>query len=153
MERVIRKATLRDARQINKLVFDYAKKGKILPRPLTYIVPRIRDFFVCTVENEVVGCVGLRIWNMQWTEIMAWAVSPEYEKNGIGTELVMACLNEAKILGVEWILMLTFRHNSAKRFGFQKLDNTDALPRIMFRNERTINVDKAYIMEIKPKNG
>ena len=151
MEKVVRKATLRDARQINKLVFGYAKDGKMLSRPLAYIAPRIRDFFVCVVRNEVVGCVGLRIWNMQWAEIMALAVSPEYEGNGIGSELVKSCLEEARALSIKRVALLTFNHDLAEKFGFQKTDNTDMFPEIMF-TEKTVNVDKAYILKMKLKN-
>ncbi|MEK7173193.1 MAG: GNAT family N-acetyltransferase [Patescibacteria group bacterium] len=151
MEKVVRKAKLQDARQINKLVFGYAKNGKMLLRPLYYIAPRIRDFFVCVIGNEVVGCVGLRVWNMQWAEIMALAVSPEYEGDGIGSELIKACLEEARILGVKWVAMLTFNHNLAQKFGFQKTDNTDMFPESMF-TEKTISVDKAYILKIKLQN-
>jgi len=152
MDRTIRKATLRDAKKINELVFGYAKDGKMLSRPLVYIAPRIRDFFVCVIENEIVGCVGLRIWNMQWAEIMALAVSPEHTGNGIASELVATCLNEAETLGVEWVLILTFQHDLAEKAGFQKTDNTDLLPEVIF-TEKTVNIDKTYIMEIKPKNG
>ena len=151
MEREIRKATLRDARQINKLVFGYAKDGKMLSRPLAYIASRIRDFFVCVVENEIVGCVGLKVWNMQWAEIMALAVSSEYEGDGIGSELVKTCLEEARILGVKWVAILTFNHDLAEKFGFQKLDDIDFFPESMFTEKIPI-VDKAYILKLKLKS-
>ena len=148
MDREIRKAKLQDAKQINKLVFGYAKNGKMLSRPLSYIAPRIRDFFVCVIGDKIVGCVGLRVWNMQWAEIMALAVSPEYRGSGIGPKLVEACLNEAKILGIKRVLMLTFEHSLAEKSGFQKLDSADTLPEIIF-TEKTVIIDKVYVLELK----
>ena len=42
----IRKARLKDVKQIHGLVNGYSRKGLMLARPVSYIETKIRDFFV-----------------------------------------------------------------------------------------------------------
>ncbi|MBI4708915.1 MAG: GNAT family N-acetyltransferase [Candidatus Portnoybacteria bacterium] len=143
----IRKAALKDVREIHKLVNGFSKKGLMLARPISYIETRIRDFFVCVCDGRVVGCAGLKVWNREWAEVNALAVHLKYQGNGIGLKLTKKCIQDAKKIGIKYLLMLTFQHNLAQNAGFIKMGSIKKLPEIVF-TEKIINADKAYLMEI-----
>lgn len=153
MKAEIRKAKMQDSRTINELVWGYAKDGLMLSRPIAYINPRIRDFFVCADnKGAVVGCVALKVWNGEWAEIIALAVHQDYKKMGIGLRLVSSCIADAEALGIKNVFILTFEHDLAIKSGFTKVDDISILPEIVF-TEKTVNVDKAYTMNISDDKG
>jgi amino-acid N-acetyltransferase len=143
----IKKANMQNAEQIHRLVSGYSKKGLMLARPLSYIQTRIRDFFVCVCDKKMVGCVALKIWNKEWAEIIALAVYPKYQKRGIGLKLIEECVSDARNIGIRYVLMLTFQDNLAKNTGFKKMDNLKIVPEVVF-TEKTVNIDKAYLLNI-----
>ncbi len=142
----IEKAKLPDAKEIHNLINKYSKKGLMLYRPLAEIEHNIRDYFVCGMNNKIVGCVALRIWNKKSSEIYALAVNSDYTGKKIGTNLIKSCIKEAKNLNVESVFTLTFKHDLFVRRGFQKINLRD-LPKVIF-TEKTVNIDKAYGMKL-----
>jgi len=149
----IRKARLKDVKQIHGLVNGYSRKGLMLARPVSYIETKIRDFFVCTCDGNVMGCVALKIWNKEWAEIIALVVHSKYQGRGMGLELTKACILDAKVIGIRYVLMLTFQHDLAEKSGFTKMNGLKNIPEVVF-TEKTVNVDKAYMLDIgNVKNG
>lgn len=142
----IEKAALKDVKEIHNLIGKYSKKGLMLYRPSLEIEYKIRDYFVSRVNNKMVGCVALRVWNRKSSEIYALAVSADYTGQQIGTNLIKSCINEAKKLGVDSLFTLTFKHDLFIRLGFEKINLRD-LPKVIF-TEKTVNVDKAYGMKL-----
>lgn len=138
----IEKAKLTDAKEIHKLISGYFKKGLLLYRPSVEIEHRIRDYFICRLDDKIVGCAALRVWNRKSTEIYALVVHPEHTGKKIGTKLIKACIADAKKLEVSAVFTLTFRHNLFLRAGFKKV-GISQVPRIIF-TEKTVDVDKAY---------
>jgi len=97
----IRKATLKDVKEINKLIDNYSKKGLMLYRTCTEIERNIRDYFVSEYRNKVIGNCALRVWSKKSLEIYGLAVNSEYMNKGVGSRLIKECIKEAKKLGVE----------------------------------------------------
>ena len=143
----IRKATLKDVKEINKLTDNYSRKGLMLYRSCAEIERNIRDYFVGEFKTKVIGSCSLRIWGKKGSEIYALAVKSEYINKRVGSRLIKECIKEAKKLGVESIFTLTFKGSLFEKFGFKKINPKD-LPRVIF-TEKTVDVDKAYGMELK----
>jgi N-acetylglutamate synthase and related acetyltransferases len=62
----IRKAKIKDAPYIHELINDYAKSGVLLPRSLSSIYENIRDFFVATEDDNIIGVCALHMYGKIW---------------------------------------------------------------------------------------
>ena len=138
----IEKAKIEDVKEIHKLIDQYFKKGMMLYRFPADIEQKIRDYFVCKVDNKIVGCVALKIWNRRSAEICSLAVDQEYAGKKIGTKLVKSCIIDAKKLKIPFVFALTFRNEMFLRLGFKKI-TIKQLPKVVF-TEKTVDIDKAY---------
>src|SRR5207344_2214639 len=99
---VIRRAKAEDAPAIHALIHRYAGQDLLLPRPLTDIYDRIRDFWVATDrQGGVVGCVPMRIWWHDLAEVRSLAVDTDAGGRGYGGRLVDAVAHEAQRYGVK----------------------------------------------------
>lgn len=108
-EYCLRKARMEDVKPIHALLYDYAGKGRLLPRSLNQIYGSLRDFFVIEGQDgEVLGCAGLTIFWEDLAEVRSVAVVPEAKGRGLGRELVQACLDEARSLGLGKVFTLTY---------------------------------------------
>jgi amino-acid N-acetyltransferase len=124
----VEKAKIADIPQIHKLINYFADKGQMLPRPLSDLYEGIRDFFVVRDGDEVVACAALHVSWSDIAEIRSMAVAEDRQKQGLGTELVTACLKEAAELGIKDIFCFTYRPDFFKRQKFVDIDKM-ALPR------------------------
>ncbi len=119
---ILRKAKLKDADKIQELINEYAKRGLMLPRSLATIYEAIRDFWVCEIDGDVVGCVALSVIWKDLAEIRSLAVKEEFWRRGIGSSLVKACVKEARELGVERVFTLTYQVDFFRSLGFKEVD-------------------------------
>ncbi|MBN3040217.1 MAG: N-acetyltransferase [Candidatus Omnitrophica bacterium] len=120
---MIRKATLADAGDIHNLINSWAKKGKVLKRPINYVFEHLRDFWVFIVNNKIIGCCSLNIVGWQdLAEIKSLAVKAQFHRKGIGRKLVQKCLEEAVVLGVKEVFALTFVPEFFRKLGFKNID-------------------------------
>ena len=124
---MIRKATVDDVKQIQKLVNYYAKREKMLPRSLNEIYENIRDFFVYVEGKKVCGCCALHVDWEDLAEIRSLAVSKSMTGRGIGAKLLDTCLKDARALKIKKIFALTYVPEFFKNFGF-KIINKNMLP-------------------------
>ncbi len=122
---MVRKAKLSDARSIYTLVGEFARRGLLLPRSLNSIYEHIRDFWVYEEEGEVVGCAALQVIWEDLAEIRSLAVKEDRQGEGIGRELVEACLREAKELGIGRVFSLTYAREFFERMGFRPVEKSD----------------------------
>jgi len=113
---------------MHQLVNYFANKGEMLSRSLSEIYENIRDYFVVREGERVVACVALRVSWSDLAEIKSLAVAEDNQKEGIGAQLVEACLKEAKELGIPTIFCLTYKPGFFEKFGFSQLDKME-LPR------------------------
>lgn len=125
---MIRKARVIDARQIQVIINNYAKKDKLLPRSLSQIYENVRDFFVKEKRKKIIGCVALHIHWEDLVEIKSLAVQKKHCGQGYGQELVTSAMEEAKSLGVKKIFALTYIPEFFLKLGFEEI-NKDDLPK------------------------
>jgi amino-acid N-acetyltransferase len=121
---MIRKATMRDVKPIQKLLEHYAQKGLLLPRSLSELYGYLRDYYVFIPDGqeELRGVCALHLCWEDLAEIKSLAVDESYAGQGIGTHLVEACISEAITLGLYKIFALTYRVDFFNRFGFKEVD-------------------------------
>jgi amino-acid N-acetyltransferase len=119
---MIRRARPSDAPAIHALIHRYAGRDLLLPRPLTEIYERIRDFWAAVDGGQVVGCAALRIWWHDLGEVRSLAVVPDAEGHGHGTKLVEAVAAEAARFGVRNLFALTRIPGWFSRNGFETVD-------------------------------
>jgi amino-acid N-acetyltransferase len=122
---MIRKAKIKDIKQIQKLINSFAQKDIMLPRSLNELYENIRDFWVAEEGSKIVGCSALHISWDDLAEIKSFAVDKNKQKKGIGRELITVCIDEARKLGAGKIFVLTYKPDYFKRFGFRRIKHAD----------------------------
>jgi len=99
----------------------------MLSRSLSELYDNIRDFHVCVLGEVIVGVSALHIVWEDLAEVKSLAVLSEYQRQGIGSRLARACLDEAEALQVRRVFTLTDKSGFFEKIGFQKADK-DVLP-------------------------
>ena len=122
---MLRKAKVSDGKKIFFILQEFALKGIVLPRSLGSIYENIRDFWLYELNNEIVATGSLHIYNEDLAEIKSLVVLPEYQKKGIGREIVLACLNEARELGIKKVFALTYVPEFFGKLGFKITEKSD----------------------------
>ncbi len=122
---MLRKARIKDIKQIQELIGCFARLDVMLPRSLNELYENIRDFWVYEDKGKVLGCAALHISWDDLAEIKSLAVAQNRQGKGIGRDLVTACLAEAKVMGAKKIFVLTYKPEFFKKFGFKRIRNAD----------------------------
>ncbi len=152
---LLRRAKVKDAKEIYKLINEFAKKGIMLPRSLQSIYEHIRDFFVIEKKGKIIATCALCIFGEDLGEVRSLVVKEDYHKQGLGKTLVKACIKDAKDLGLKKIFTLTYQVEFFKKLGF-KIVNKETLPQKIWKDclycPKFPNCDEtALILEIKGK--
>lgn len=130
---MVRTARIADARAIHQLLLNYAQQGQMLSSSLAEIYEFIRDFYVYEEAGEVAGTVRLHVSWEDLAEIRSLAVREELSGRGVGRELVSACLDEARELGLKRVFALTYKPGFFARLGFEEIDKSE-LPQKIWRD-------------------
>ena len=124
----VEKARVRDAPQMHQLINYFADKGEMLARSLSEIYENIRDYFVVRQGERVIACAALHVSWSDLAEIKSLAVAEDSQEQGIGAQLVEACLKEAGELGIPTVFCFTYQPAFFKRHRFVDIDKME-LPR------------------------
>mgnify|MGYP005809606891 CR=1 FL=1 len=125
---MIREALISDAREIQKLVNEYAKKGEMLPLSLNDIYERIFEFIVFEIDNKIVGCCSLHPTWDDIAEIRSLAVNINYHGKDIGYKMVKHNIERAKKIGFKKIFALTYKPLFFEKLGFYQIEK-EVLPK------------------------
>lgn len=123
---MLRKATIKDVEKIWKLVNSYADKRIMLPRSLSELYENLRDFYVVIGDNKLLGCGALHITWEDYGEILSLAVEPEMVRQGIGSNILKACEEEARMLGLNKLITLTYIPEFFEAHGFVRVKKKHA---------------------------
>ncbi|MFC1913645.1 N-acetyltransferase [Chloroflexota bacterium] len=118
----VEKATIKDATQMHKLINYFAD---MLARPLSQIYENIRDYFVVREGEQVIACAALHVSWSDLAEVKSLVVAEESQQQRIGTQLVEACLGEAKELGIVTVFTLTYQPGFFEKCGFSQVDKSE----------------------------
>lgn len=121
---MIRKALIPDVRNIHRLLLDYARDGLLLSRSLAELYESLRDFYVYEIDGRVVGTAALNICWEDLAEVRSLAVHPDFNGRGVGRELVLACLEEARRLGLRRVFALTYKQAFFEKLGFSVIEKS-----------------------------
>ena len=110
---------------MHKIINIFADRGEMLPRSLSELYENIRDYYVCRVEGRVIACAALHINWSELAEIKSVAVAEEYQRKKIGANLLRACIEEAKELGIPTLFCLTYKPGFFTNFGFKEVDKME----------------------------
>lgn len=130
---MVRKAVLGDAKIIHQLLNRFAGEGLMLSASLAEIYEYIRSFYVFEESGEVLGTVRLQICWDNLAEVRSLAVAEQAGGRGLGSQLVSACLQEARDLGLERVFALTYKPGFFTRLGFVEIDKGE-LPQKIWRD-------------------
>ena len=110
---------------MHKLINYFADKGEMLARPLSEIYENIRDYFVVREGERVIACAALHINWSDLAEIKSVAVAEDSPRQGIGDQLIKACLGEAEGLGIATVFCLTYKPVFFEKLGFSQVDKIE----------------------------
>jgi len=151
----VEKARISDAAQMHKLINYFADKGEMLARSLSEIYENIRDYLVVRQGKRVIACAALHVMWSDLAEIKSVAVAENSQEQRIGSQLVEACLKEARALGIPTVFCLTYKPAFFERFGFSQLDKMELPQKVWtecYRCPKFPNCDEValtYQLEVK----
>jgi amino-acid N-acetyltransferase len=121
----VEKARISDVTQMHELINYFADRDEMLPRPLSEIYENIRDYFVVKQDERVIACAALHVSWSDLAEVKSLAVAEDSQEQGIGAQLVEACLREARELGTSTVFCLTYKPGFFEQFGFSQAEKTE----------------------------
>jgi len=122
---MLKKASIKDIKQIHSIVNTAASNGEMLPRSLGELYDNLRDYFVYVEDGKIAGTGALHICWEDLAEIRSVCVVESSRKRGIGRKIVNACLEEAKEFEVDKVFLLTYKDGFFKKCGFSIVDKKD----------------------------
>jgi amino-acid N-acetyltransferase len=122
---MIRKAELRDVKDIQQLLMTYARRGDMLSRSLSELYESLRDFYLFEEGGELLGTAALHIVWEDLAEVRSVAVAENAGRRGIGSRLVEACIAEARQIGLKRIFCLTYKPDFFAKHGFRLVDKAE----------------------------
>ncbi len=147
----IRKAVIRGAGAIQKMVNQLADEGTMLAIALSEIFEHIRDFWVVEKDGEVVGTCALHVIWEDLGEIRSLAVDSCCRDLGVGRALVGKCLEEAAGLRLLRVFALTYQEEFFRHMGFDVVSK-DRLPHKVWRDcmkcTKFPNCDETAVMKV-----
>ncbi|MEA3371329.1 MAG: N-acetyltransferase [Campylobacterota bacterium] len=121
------KATLADIPKMQTLVQPEVDSGVILVRSDDEIATNIRSYMLAFLDGELVGFSALHIHTSYLAEIRSLIVKEGVRGKKIGENLVLNALDEAKSLGLQRVLSLTYQKIFFERLGFVEIPK-ESLP-------------------------
>ncbi len=128
----LRKARIPDVEAMMSLINLNAEQGLMLPRSRNMIYENIREFTLAEEEACLAGVASLHILWSDLAEIRALAVSDEYKRRGIGTQILRALEEEARELGCSRTFALTYQPGFFKNCGYKEISK-DQMPQKVWR--------------------
>ena len=122
---MIRKAQINDVKEIQKLLITFASRGDMLSRSLSEIYESLRDFYVFEENGLILGAAALHIVWDDLAEVRSVAVAEDVGRKGIGSQLVQACIAEARVIGLKRIFCLTYKPDFFAKHGFHLVDKSE----------------------------
>lgn len=128
MNVTIRQALPKDVRAIADLVNPYALRRILLAKDLITYYEHVNEFLVAEVDSSIIGCGALHVMWDDLAEIRTLAVHPDYLHKGIGSRLLTALIERAKLYKLKRVFCLTFEVDFFTRHGFHEIAGTPVDP-------------------------
>jgi len=122
MKSKLRRARAADIEAIHRLINHFAEQDEMLPRSLNELYENLRDLYLVEDGHEVVGCCALHVTWGDLAELKGLAVREDHRGQRLGQQLVEACLEDARTLGLPRVFLLTYIPRYFERFGFRQVE-------------------------------
>lgn len=121
------KARLSDIENMQKLVIPEVEAGVILARSSDEIATNIRSYILAKEGDEIVGFCALHIHTSSLAEIRSLVVKEGRRGMGIGQSLIAKAIEDARMLGLQKVLSLTYKQSFFEKLGFVEIPK-ESLP-------------------------
>ena len=144
----IRPAKTTDVLTIRKLIDTYAPERILLSKATVTLYEAVPDFLVIEKDGKVIGAGAVHVLWEDLAEVRTVAVFPEYKKQGIGSQLLKALIEKAKVLGVKRLFCLTFELKFFTKHGFEEIEGTPVEPEIYQQLLQSYDVGVAEFLDL-----
>jgi len=121
------KAKLSDIKNMRELIAPEVLSGVILDRSEDEIATNIRSYTLAYLDGVLVGFCALHIHTAYLGEIRSLIVAEKLRGQKIGENLVSQSIDEARTLGMQRVLSLTYKKSFFERLGFVEIPK-ESLP-------------------------
>ncbi|WP_372632410.1 N-acetyltransferase [Cohnella sp.] len=122
MSVLCRPAIPEDVEGLYELIQGYAAKGIMLPRSREALSRNIDTFIVAQDGEQLIGCGSLCRLGSDLVEIRSLGIADGFKGQGIGSKLVDALIEEAKLQGIPKVMALTYEAAFFQKNGFRIVD-------------------------------
>jgi amino-acid N-acetyltransferase len=143
----VRRARTVDVTMIKSLVDGYAGRV-LLAKEIVTLYESVQEFLVAELDGEVVGCGALHVLWADLGEIRTVAVHPRALGRGVGHAIVAALIENARMLGLERLFVLTFEKHFLARHGFVEIDGTPVEPDVFAAMLRSYDAGVAEFLDL-----
>jgi amino-acid N-acetyltransferase len=106
----IRRAKKKDVSAILTLIRESVNAQELMPRTRQELSARVGDFYLFEIDRNVVGCVGIKLYNGEpdkVAEMECLYVAEAHENQGIGRRLMLFTETQARELGARRLIALS----------------------------------------------
>jgi amino-acid N-acetyltransferase len=115
---IVRPARESDIGPMRALIDRYAAEDRMLERSDAFLRANLADFLVADDDGTFLGCGALATLTRDLAEVRSLAVAPEAGRRGVGTAIVMACVERARERGLRRVFALTLVPDFFAKCGF-----------------------------------
>ena len=149
----IRQAKKKDVGAMHALIKDPVAAHQLLPRTRQELSSRIDDFYVFEIDNNIVGCVGLRWFGDEapdLAELECLYVSEQHANQGIGHKMVLFAESRARDMGAKRMLALSTQafNYFTQKAGFHEGDSSVLPPTRRVRYDASGRNSKILIKDL-----
>ena len=149
MALVVRSAKTGDVKKIRKIVDAYTDERRLLFKATVTLFEAVQEFVVAELDGEVVGCGALHVLWEDLAEVRTVAVLEEMHGKGIGNQIMVKILENAKEIGVKKVFCLTFETKFFGAHGFQEIEGTPVSPEVYQEMIRSYDAGVAEFLDLE----
>jgi amino-acid N-acetyltransferase len=149
MALVVRAAKTGDVKKIRKIVDAYTDERRLLFKATVTLFEAVQEFVVAELDGEVVGCGALHVLWEDLAEVRTVAVLEEMHGKGIGNQIMIKILENAKEIGVKKVFCLTFETKFFGAHGFQEIEGTPVSPEVYQEMIRSYDAGVAEFLDLE----
>jgi amino-acid N-acetyltransferase len=149
MALVVRAAKTGDVKKIRKIVDAYTDERRLLFKATVTLFEAVQEFVVAELDGEVVGCGALHVLWEDLAEVRTVAVLEEMHGKGIGNQIMVKILENAKDIGVKKVFCLTFETKFFGAHGFQEIEGTPVSPEVYQEMIRSYDAGVAEFLDLE----
>src|SRR5690606_34273407 len=99
--------TAGDVAGVEKFIEPFVEAGRLLPRTSDELSNLLLTGFVAEYQEQIVGFAALEVYSRKLAELRSLAVADEWQGQGIGRRLVLACVELARQRRVFEVMTIT----------------------------------------------